>query len=74
VDAGKNRVDLVLKKAAFDAFTKAESPSAHFMDLEGDFELVVYLFKQHKLDEDSQFGLFDLNLYLVEDCDPVYDL
>jgi hypothetical protein len=74
VDAGKNRVDLVLKKAAFDAFKKAESPSAHFMDLEGDLELVVYLFNQHKLDEDSQFGLFDFDLYLVEDCDPEHNL
>jgi hypothetical protein len=74
VDNRKNRSNLKLKTPAVDAFKKAEAPSAHLMDLGGGLELVVYLFNKHKLDDDSQFGLFDFNLYLVEKCDPVYDL
>jgi hypothetical protein len=74
VDAGKNRVDLVLKKSSFEAFKEAEAPSAHIMDLPNGLQLVVYLFHQHRLDKKSQFGLFDFNLYLVEDCAPEHDL
>lgn len=74
VDDRTNRSDLKLNRSAVDAFKKSEAPSAHLMDLGDGLVLVVYLFNQHKFDTNSQSGLFDFNLYLVEDCDPVYDL
>lgn len=74
VDAGKDTVDLMLKKSAFKAFKEVEAPSAHIMNLSNGLQLVVYLFHQHKPDKKSQFGLLDFNLYLVEDCDLEHDL
>lgn len=59
VDTRKNRLDVILKKSAFNAFKEAEAPSAHLMNLEGGLVLVIYLFNRHKLDKHSQFGLFD---------------